>query len=212
MVNERTIFGPSMGALKGKKTKSKSVPVSVVPVRVTPSISHRLKELHLYADVCYVNGIGFVVSIADKVKNFPSEAVGSRTSDVLVGALRKIQDTYHQGGFQISVISLDGEFSAARERIREEALMELNLVATREHAPVIERHIRHLEEVVRGMYQMLPFDKKRKLPDRITIELVHAKTFFKNAVPALDGVSKVISPREIITKQHINVQTIRPDA
>lgn len=51
---------------------------------------------------------------------------------------------------------------------------------------------------------MLPFDKNKKLPVRILIELVYAKTFFKNAVPALDGVSNVLSPREIITQQRIN--------
>lgn len=82
--------------------------------------------------------------------------------------------------------------------------MDVNPVSAGEHVPVIERHIRHLKDGVRGMYQVLPFDKKRKLPSRIIIELVHAKTFYKNAVPALDGVSNTISPREIVTQQRIH--------
>lgn len=101
---------------------------------------------------CYVHGIVFVISISDKVKFCTSEAVGNQTSDVLVGALRKIQATYLRCGFQISIVSLDGEFSGAWEWIREEALMEVNLVATGEHAPVIERPIRHLKEGAIGMY------------------------------------------------------------
>lgn len=50
---------------------------------------------------------------------------------------------------------------------------------------------------------MLPFDKKRKLPKRMNIELVHAKVFYKNAVPALDGVPNVFAPRDIVSGQRI---------
>ena len=82
--------------------------------------------------------------------------------------------------------------------------MDMNPVAAGEHAPVIERHIHHLKEGVRTMFHMLPFDKKTKLPERIIIELLHTKTFFKNAVPALDEVPDLLSPREIITQQRIN--------
>ena len=202
--NARAIFGPNLGALKGKTTKSKSAPVFIVPVTVPSAISERLTDLHLHADVCFVNGIGFLVSISDKIKFCTAEAVGSRTNDVLVAALKKIHAIYRHGGYRIRVVSIDGEFTSAKERIMSEAHMEMNSVAAGEHAPVIERHIRHLKEGVRGMFNMLPFDKKRRLPDRIIIELVYAKTFFKNAVPALDGISDVLAPREIITKQRIN--------
>lgn len=204
VANANAIFGPSVGALKGKTTSSRSIPVTVVPVQIPRTISARLKNLHLHADVCFVNGTGFVVSITDKIKFCTAEAVGSRTNDVLVATLNKIQSIYRQGGYRVHVVSLDGEFTSARERIRDEAQMDMNPVAAGEHAPVVERHIRHLKEGVRGMYQMLPFDKKRKLPQRMIIELVYAKTFFKNAVPALDGVSNVLAPREIVTQQRIN--------
>ena len=204
VINANAIFGPSIGALKGKTTKSKPMPVTVVPVRIPNGMRERLKTLHLHADICFVNGIGFIVSITEKIKFCTSEAVGSRRDDVLVSALKKVQSMYRQGGFRINVVSVDGEFATAREKIRDEAHMYMNPVAAGEHAPVIERHIRHLKEGVRGMYQMLPFDKDRKLPTRMIIELVHAKTFFKNAVPALDGISEVLSPREIITQQRIN--------
>lgn len=82
--------------------------------------------------------------------------------------------------------------------------MDVTPVSAGEHVTVIERHIRHLKDGVRSMYQVLPFDKRRKLPSRIFIELVHAKTFYKNAVLALNRVSNTISPREIFTQQRIN--------
>lgn len=202
--NAKSIFGPALGVLKGKTTRSRSVPVTVEMARIPQSVRDRLKVLHLHADICFVNGIGFVVSITDKLKFCTSEAVCNRTDEVLVAALRKIHATYRRGGFRIDVVSLDGEFSSAAERIRNEAQMDVNPMSAGEHVPVIERHIRHLKDGVRGMYQILPFDKKRTLPARMIIELVHAKTFFKNAVPALDGVSDTISPREMVTKQRIN--------
>lgn len=36
------------------------------------------------------------------------------------------------------------------------------------------------------------------------IEMVYCKSFYKNAVPAIDGVSDVISPREMVTGQRIH--------
>lgn len=117
---------------------------------------------------------------------------------------------YRYCGFRIPIISLDGDFWTTWERICEEAHMDMNPVAVGEHAPVIECHIRHLKEGDRCIYQILPFDKKRKLPDFIVIDLFHVKTFFKNGVPALDGISDFISPREMITQQRINYNLIFP--
>lgn len=158
VVNAKAIFGPSVGALKGKTTKSKPLLVSVEQISIPGSIRDRLKELHLHDDFCFVNGIGFFVSITDKVKFCTSEAVGNCTEDVIVGALKKIQATYRQGGFRVIIESLDGEFFTARERIREETHMDMNPVMAEEHAPVIDRHISHLKEGVRDMYQMIQLD------------------------------------------------------
>lgn len=56
------------------------------------------------------------------------------------------------------------------------------------------------------MYQMLPFDNSRELPNRTMVEYVHAKTFFKNSVSALDGVSNTPSPSEIVTQRRTNYE------
>lgn len=104
----RLIFGPSIGAPKGKTTKRKSFPVSVIPIKIPRPIRDRLNNLHLHANVCFVHGIAFVMSISDKIKFCTSEAVGSRTNEILVGALKKIQVTYRSAGFCIDFLSLDG--------------------------------------------------------------------------------------------------------
>lgn len=149
----------------------------VEAARITQHVRNQLKVLHLHADICYVNGIAFLVSITDQLKLCTSEAVGNRADDVLVAVLQKVQTTYRRGSFRIGLVSLDGEFTSAAERIRNEAKMDVNPVSAGEHVPVIERHIQHLKDGVRGMYQVLPFDKKRKLPSRIIVELVNAKKF-----------------------------------
>lgn len=193
VANAKAIFRPSVGALKGKMMRYRSIPVSIVNVRIHGSISERIKELNVHGDICYLNGVWFLVLILDKVKFCTSEAIGNRTDDVLVGTFKKIKETYHIGGLPVRVVSIDGKLSSAKDRIRDEAHMDVNVVSAAKNEPVIERHMRHSKEGVRGMFQMVPFDKKRKLPDRIIIKLVHKKTFFKNAVPELDGISDVLA-------------------
>lgn len=56
--------------------------------------------------------------------------------------------------------------------------MDLKLVCAGKYLSVFERHIRHLKDSVRGMYQLLSFDEKKNLPARIIIELLDARTFY----------------------------------
>lgn len=93
VANATKKFGPSIGALNGRTTNIRPTPVTVVPFRIPTPVLKRLKDIHLHADVCFVNGVGFLVSISDKDKFCTSEAVGNRTDDMLVGALKKIQNT-----------------------------------------------------------------------------------------------------------------------
>lgn len=53
----------------------------------------------------------------------------------------------------------------------------MNPVTTGEHVSVIERHICQLKEGFRGMYLILSFYKKRKIPVHILIAVAHVKTF-----------------------------------
>lgn len=119
--NANTIFGPALGGLKVKTKRSRSVPVVIEVERMPQEVSNRFKKLHLHADIYFVNGIDFVVSITDQPKFCTFEAVGKRTDEALVVALKNVHDTYIQGGFRIGVVSLSGEFTSAADNIHNKA-------------------------------------------------------------------------------------------
>ena len=71
-----------------------------------------------------------------------------------------------------------------------------NLVTADEHEPHIERFIRTSKERIRSVQCTLPF---KKLPGKVTIELVYSCMFWWNAMIKFTGVSGTLSPRTIVT-------------
>lgn len=51
------------------------------------------------------------------------------------------------------------------------------------------------------MYCMLPY---KKLPAQMVVQLVYSSNFWLNVFPPQDGVSRELSPRELITGQEID--------
>ena len=60
----------------------------------------------------------------------------------------------------------------------------------------VERYIHTLKEHVWACYNILPFDK---YPCWLIIEMVYTQKFWLNAFPHVDGISQMMSPKEIIT-------------
>jgi hypothetical protein len=89
---------------------------------------------------------------------------------------------------------VDGQFETLRRDLVGLGIA-VNCVSRDEHVREIERHIRTIKERTRCIYNQLPF---KKIPARITIEMVYSSNFWLNMFPPTDGVSKTMSPRAII--------------
>ena len=57
----------------------------------------------------------------------------------------------------------------------------------------VERHIRIIEESCWANVAVMPF---KRIPNIMTINLVHFCVFWLNAVPVKTGISSTYSPRE----------------
>ena len=73
---------------------------------------------------------------------------------------------------------------------------QLNVCSTKEHVPEIERSIRTVKERNRGNLHDLPFTIYPKI---LIVELILRCVSWLNAFPSENGISKELSPREIIT-------------
>ena len=72
----------------------------------------------------------------------------------------------------------------------------INTPAAREHVGEIERHIRTVKERARCAISTLPY---KYLHHQIIIHLIYFVTFWLNAFLNEHGISRRLSPREIVT-------------
>jgi hypothetical protein len=111
-------------------------------------------------------------------------------------AIRAVTKIYQKRGFKVTINLLkDGQFEPIRGDLST-LHINLNTVSNAEHVPEVERYIRTTKERVRSVYNTLPF---KKMPTRLTIELVYYSVFWLNSFPPRDGISTTMSPRTILS-------------
>ena len=64
----------------------------------------------LTADVVFVNGVPFLVTLSRRIRLRTAEYVPSRTGPILAHSLKKVLNVYTRGGFMVNVILMDQEF------------------------------------------------------------------------------------------------------
>ena len=101
---------------------------------------------------------------------------------------------------------MDNAFECLQEDLTgEDRKIYLNTVAANEHEPTIERCIRHIKDRCRCAFVSVRF---KRMPRRLTSELVEAMIYWINCVPRIDGVHPVISPRTIMTGQQLTAKNV----
>ena len=119
----------------------------------------------------------------------------------LLSSIDKIIDAYVQRGFTITRLHMDNAFKCLENDLRSDGRnVTMNTVAANEHDPLIERTIRHVKERCRCAYTITEY---KRMPRRLTTELVNAMVYWINCTPRVDGVHPVLSPRTIMTDQQL---------
>ena len=194
------LFGPDVGALKGKTTRQ-SPPIvdSPMPVDIT-SILKYYGEVTLCVDLMYVNRVPLLVTLSRNIKFGTVEAVKDRKEATLLKGIATVTSLYRKAGFKITTALMDGEFVPLRGGLAEIGIT-LNETSRDEHVGDIERYIRTVKERMRAIYNTLPF---HKVPGRLVIEMAKTAVFWLNAFPPFGGASRDLSPRTILTGQKVD--------
>ena len=196
----QSIFGPDLGSLKGKTVYRPPEPVQLPQNDLPVDIMNQYKDVTLCGDIMFVNKTAFFVTISRHIHFGTVEMIANRRADTVLNSIKSVLHIYKQRGFNVSHLLMDGEFEPLRGALAGLGI-QLNMVTNQEHVPEVERYIRTLKERVRCIYNTLPFEH---MAPRLLIEMVKASNFWLNAFPHRNGISDVLSPRQIVTGSTID--------
>jgi len=196
--NANQIFGPDLAGVRGRTVRRPPEAVRTDFVHIPQVILERHRLVVLTADVIFVNGIPFLVSLARGLNLLTAEFLPTRTAKSLASRFEQIKHMYARGGFTVGTILMDNEFEKVRALVPG---LHINTTAAKEHVPEIERRIRLIKERGRGILNTLPY---KKMPQIILIELIYHVVLWLNAFPAKSGVSETLSPREIVLRHRLD--------
>ena len=107
------------------------------------SIPAQLISLHKYitlaADVIFVSGIPFFVTLSRRIRYVTVQFVPHRTAAELANSLKNVISLYRRAGFICQTALMDGEFEKVKRRLLD--VIEVNITSKNEHVPEIERKI-----------------------------------------------------------------------
>ncbi len=196
------ICSPAVNVLKGKTTRKKPAPVVNDCIEVPKSLWMKHQGVELCADLMFVQGVIFLVTVSKHIKFVTVRCIPSKTIEEL--CKKAFDDTFrvhNHCDFRIDVVHADQEF----KKIENELLLndiELNEANAQEHVPEIERTIRTEKERIRCQVHRMPF--AGQMPILMHKKLVQFVTRWLNCFPPKGGVSQTHSPRAIVTGRGID--------
>ncbi len=154
ITNAHAIFGPDLPSVRGKTVRRTPTPVVTDYVEVPRSLVELNKMVTLAADVFFVDGTAFLITMLRRIKFMTAEHVPMRSAKSLAKHIDRVINVYTRAGFIIRTILMDGEFEKVKAKVPR---LECNTKAAKEHVSKAERAIRTVKERTRGLLATLPF-------------------------------------------------------
>jgi hypothetical protein len=152
----RKIWGKKIEALKGKTTRSESIPVARKYVKVPTELMKLHKEVFLTTYIFFVKNIPFFLTLSCKICFTPDNHLADRMVPQIFKAFKQMYQYYLQRGFHIKTVHADGEFSPLKPLIDSmPGGPMVNLASANKHVPEIERRIRVVKEQCRATWHNL---------------------------------------------------------
>jgi hypothetical protein len=195
------IFGPDIGALKGKTTRKKPTPVIEDYIEIPPELIHNHQHVTLCIDGMFINGVPFLTTVSRHIQYRTVQPLVNQSASAYRSALDEIFRIYEHAGFFIKTIHCDNQFQPLLKELTEAYGVSINYANPQEHVPEIERSIRVIKERFRATFHRLPFTK---IP-RIMVQILAMECAKKlNFFPPKGGLSKYYSPRMILHQQNLD--------
>ena len=117
ITNACKIFGPDLASIQGKTVRRTPAPVVADYVAVPRSLVEQNGIVTMAADVFFVDGTAFLVTLSRRIKFITVEHVPVRTAVSLSKHITRVLQVYECAGFRVRTILMDGEFEKVQDLI-----------------------------------------------------------------------------------------------
>ena len=194
------IFGPDIGALKGKTTRAKPTPVVNDYIEIPMELITTHQNVVLCMDGMKINNVPFLTTVSRNILYRTAEWIHNQTPQADRSVLDNVFRIYNMAGFKITTILCDNEFQPLMSELADVYNVRTNYANPQEHVPEAERNIRVIKERFRATFHRLPFTKLPAVMVKVlAIEVTKKLNFF----PPSGGVSPYYSPRMILHQQNL---------
>ena len=150
------IYGPNIGALKGKFVRQRPPVVQQDNIEIPEEILRLDEEIILYIDNIFINGLPFLSTHDERIKYAKTVPLKNRSSSELYEALDEVLRLYNGRGFTVREIHCDWEFKPLMDPVKDMMGVEMHYPPAGDHVPQAERLNRVIGERVRAIYHDLP--------------------------------------------------------
>jgi hypothetical protein len=194
------IYGPSIPCLRGKTTRNAPNQFRIETTPLPISVHEKCIDVTIAADIMFVRGICFFVTIPEHIKFGSGENIENAKVSTLAEAITRVCNVYRTRGFRVNIALMDGQFEPLKGHMPKGVM--LNMVSAEEHAGLIERYIRVFKERVRCIICVLLF---KYYPYVMVKEIVNGAIFWLNVFNLQGGgISTTMSPRTIVLGTQID--------
>jgi hypothetical protein len=114
ITNARRFFGPDLASIRGKTVRRTPGPVVADYVAVPCSLVEQNSIVTMAADVFFVDGTAFLVTLSRRIKFITVEHVPVRTAISLSKHITRVLQVYECAEFRVRTILMDGEFERCK--------------------------------------------------------------------------------------------------
>jgi hypothetical protein len=136
-------FGPDLSSIHRKTVQRMPAPVVADYVAIPGQLVDTNKAVTLAADVFFVDGIAFLITVSRRIKFMMTEHLSIKTATSLSKHLQRVLLVYRWASFRVRSILMDGEFEKVKGLM---PTVECNTTTAKEHVSKAEQSIRTVKE------------------------------------------------------------------